>query len=519
MKSLTDSWSSNSNMSKHNTASSFDNKQQLIVSIGITITAIYLILGLLIPFYDWDIRDWMALQGSSPIGFYHPVMPHSVVPGIMVGLFANMTGIALFESHIIVSCLFSGIGLTVLMLFSYKITGKLVASIILGIMFSFTRTFLMITLSGENDLIGAFYVALILYLVWKFYREDMVRADMNIIYLALGIMAASLTLFHLQWTVVGIVLPGMFVLVKENISFRELPRKIADKEFLTSTLLAYAGYGIGMIVVFALVSPLMGYEPVSLDLLSDFVRLNLSTTESFTSNPDWFFLASGRTVTEQLDIFFTGMVRAFYYNQFAIAGDFLATNEFPFVALSVIFCINPIVNYIFLPSEDHKRGYFRILLVCELFYAIYMFMYEPHSLERWSPFVILMCWHNALILDFPVLNNLNMNRINENKFLMITSGFFGFIGGLIVDQTIIHSGDFNVTDITNLLTALNLVVVIIVGIIVLTPQKWARSFRGYRISLSIGFLLCLFVGFFAYLYFTSVFLYLLSCNASQAGWC
>ncbi|MHA2298001.1 MAG: hypothetical protein ACXAEU_17920 [Candidatus Hodarchaeales archaeon] len=495
--------------------------EKLLISIGISITAIYLILGLLFPLYDWDIADWMALNPVPVnINFYSPVIPHAILPGLLVGLFANITLIPLLQSHIIVSCIFSGLGLTFLMLLSYKITNKLVTSVILGIMFSFTRTFLLITLSGENDLFGAFYIAILFYFSWKVYNNrNMTIERRNNYFFLLGLLSASLTIFHLQMTIIGVIFPGIFVLTKEKIPFREILSKIRTKELLLPLFLAFFGYGIGMLVLFALISPFMGYSPANLDLILEFARRNLSTTESFTSNPGWFFLSSGRSITEQLDIWLDGMIRAFYHNQFTVTGDFLSTGEFPFIALSCIFCINPVVNYIFQSPDDPKKDYFRVLLVCELFYAFYMFLYEPNSLERWSPFVIMMCWHNALILDFPVLNNLDMNDVKEKKFLIMGGLIVGVIVGFFVDQFVIRAEILGSANVSTILMILNLIAVFFVGILILTPEKWARFFRKYQLSVGTGLLLSLILGFFIYMYVTSVFLYLINCNASQAGWC
>ncbi|MHA2295721.1 MAG: hypothetical protein ACXADA_06860 [Candidatus Hodarchaeales archaeon] len=496
----------------------------ILVSIGISIMIIYLILGVFFPIYDWDIANWMSMSDDSfPINleFYHPILPHAIIPGILVGYFANLTRISLYYSHIIISCLFSGLGLTFLMLLSYKITKRLIPSIILGIMFSFTRTFLLITLSGENDLFGAFYIAILLYFAWNVLEDkDLDRNELKVRYIVLSSFSALLTLFHLQLTIIGIILPGIIVLYKENTSFKEISKKREVKNLLVSLLLAYLAYIISMVIYFVSLSIMFDTrEPVSLSLLFDFLKINVNTTEMFGSNTSWSFLFSGRTFIDQLLIFMAGMVRAFYYNGLTFAGNFVTYSAFPFFVLSCIFYLNPILDLFFRTTDNSKKRYKQVLLVCELLYAIYIFMYEAYSLERWSPLIIMLCWHNSLIIDFPLINYKNIDKIKKKIILIIGVFVVGIITGLMVDQFIFRSNIFEPLLILIILSILNIITALIFGALILAPEKLIKFFDKYELSLIANLVLSLLAGFLVYIYFTSVILYLINCNASQAGWC
>jgi len=496
----------------------FNSEEKSLIALGLVITLIYLIMGMLIPQYDWDIADWMSMH-SLPldIGFFSPIIPHSLLPGIFVGLFANFTRIALLTSHIIVSCVFTGLGLIFLMIVSYRITGKIIVPIIMAVLLSVSRTFLIISLSGENDLVGTFYLVLLLYFTWVVLtKADLPSSDRKVYYFLIGLFSAGLTLFHVQMTVIGVIIPGILVITKDEVPLWKLHK---NKETVLSGIIAYNGFAIGIIVSFALVSPIMGYSYSTFDLLIQFLNLNLSTTEQFTSNPSWFFLASGRSLGEQLDIFLSGMVRAFYYNQFTFGNNFFYTSEFPFIALSCIFCINPVVDYLFRKEGDNKKKFLRVLLACEAFYAFYMFLYEPNSLERWSPFVVLIGFHNAIILDFPVLNNIDFGGVSGKRKSLVFVFFVGLFIGFIIDQIVIRGGALDPTSVEILFLLLNMIVVSIVGFLILIPEKIAHSFSNFRLTVITTFFLLVIAGIFIYLYFVSVFLYLITCGASQAGWC
>lgn len=60
--------------------------------------------------------------------------------------------------------------------------------------------------------------------------------------------------------------------------------------------------------------------------------------------------------------------------------------------------------------ERSSKRYYQILLVLQLIWLGYTFNYEPFSAERWVPLVVLVAWHNALLLDLRGSQNLNGHR-------------------------------------------------------------------------------------------------------------
>lgn len=486
-----------------------NSEEKTILSSGLFLTFIYILLGAFFPQYDWDIASWMALrQIPLSLNFYDPVIAHSIFPGVLVGLIANNISIDLLFLHILLSCIFTGLGITVFMLLCYRITGKVIASITIGIIFAITRTSLIISLTGENDLFSIAIISFVLFYLYNIISEHKITGiSKTKYYIIFSFICAWLTIFHLQLMVIGIVLPGITIFSLEFY----FKNKTLNKEQLVLFFISYASYMAGLIISFSLMSIFMGYDPFTINLLTKFFDLNFATASSFSQNPNWSYLASGRTPFQQFDIWINGLVRAFFFVQYTNPLDIFFSPDFIFILLSIILLIIPILDYLYRSNNDRLKQYFLILILTEIVYSTYMFFYEPQSLERWAPFITVILWHNGLILRFPVFENFNFNIIKRNQEKTLILFGFGLIAGFILDTNLLTDISIFSKDIFLIMNIL----VLILFLIIIFSSSSNRSTNFPVIALI--FLLVL--GFFAYFWLSRVFFSLLSCQASQAGWC
>ena len=100
----------------------------LLTAIGLTV--VHLVLSLSYPRVDWDILQASldkSPHSNAPVapGLGRPVLGQALLPGVLVWLFANLSGLPFLTAHVIVSAHLLGLTLYLLMFLSFRITRRL----------------------------------------------------------------------------------------------------------------------------------------------------------------------------------------------------------------------------------------------------------------------------------------------------------------------------------------------------------------------------------------------------------
>ena len=421
-------------------------KEVVFVIVAAVSAAAHLALGVTFPLLDWDIAQASLAKppisdGSFVLGWGQPVLPQAFLHGLMAGLFAMTSRFPLLTSHIIISCLFSGATVFLLMFLSWRISGGVASSLVVGILFSLARSTGAINRAGENDLTAGPVLLLALFLLHPsggrpFLQRRWGRA-------ALALLFALLPFFHIQLSIIA----ALFMLLQAGLEWTE--KRSLRGSFEIVLIAGLFVLGLGMFL-----GPAVGYSIFSTGLLQAVFGWNarlageiaVSRDFSFFASLDWgthisWFIHALRTQLFggwfhedrvvgfglALLLFFGPWVAVFWIDGrvgkrlLRIAAgvallwalvmiakpvpgwgtDLVLGVNMSVYGFCLIFWILPLLSFLLNRPTGTLGAYHAGLLLLQLAWFVYSFCYETLSAERWVPVVVVAAWHNALILKWP----------------------------------------------------------------------------------------------------------------------
>ncbi len=424
-----------------------------LVVLGVVLATAHVVLGLSFPRLDLDI---ISLSYSKrplsnddiAVGLRRPVWEYAPLHGLVAGHLANLAGLPLLSAHIVASGLFFGAALILLMSLSFKITGKLGSSLSVGIFFSLCRSVLIVNSSGENDLAGAPFLVVLLYLAYgvgQFPRAATAQWRRLVV---MGLLLAVLLVSHIQSILLAATFPVLVAFLK--------PQRAPWLDLVLRLVVVVLSTAVSLFTLLALITLDLEYRGGPLQFIQYAMRtvVALSARDfSFASSDTtlltqfmWFVRALGTHLMggwfhfgRQYLIWglfsvsaltFTFVVLPLYHRKklsrvglllastfpLALAAYMIAyeppssAGEFVLWAFSLLFWVFPLLDYATTSNERSSKRYYQLLLALEVIWLGYTSGYEPLSGERWMPLIVLMAWHNALILDLQGFQSLNRRR-------------------------------------------------------------------------------------------------------------
>ena len=443
-------------------------KEIVFVMVAALSTAAHLALGFSFPELDWDIAlaslaQPPSLEGTFALGWGQPVLPQAFLHGLTAGLFAMTTGLPLLASHIIISCAFFGVAVFLLMFLSWRITGGVAASIVVAILFSLARSSGAINRMGENDLMAAPVLLLILFLLYP--GNGLSRLPQRLVQAALAFLLALLPFCHVQLSIMAFLL----LLLHAGVEW-------ASKRNLRGSLELGLMAGFFILVLNVFLGPAVGYSIFSVGLLKAVFGSNARLAGEIAASKDFSLFASldwgthfgwfvhalrtqlfGGWFHEDRVIGFVSALLLFFgpllglrwmagrlgKSRLRIVAGIAFVGALVLIAMPVpgwgtdlvlgvnmsvfgfclLFWVLPLFFYVLNRPSGILGAYHAGLLLLQLAWFVYCFCYETLSSERWVPVVVAAAWHNALILRWPRVESVARWRLAGALAVAVTTGF------------------------------------------------------------------------------------------------
>lgn len=476
-------------------------KELLLFVIGFLILGFYIYWGKTVPVWEPDIEFWSAND---------PIVIYSLIPSIIVKFVSDLAAIPLIRSFVLVSCIAAGITIIIYLQMVFHITQSLFFTLLCGFLMAFSRAFLIISLSGENDLIYGAYFLLVFYYFTTLLSHPQENAPSYKKLFRLGIVIAPFPFFHLQLILFWAIFPPVFIFLSQRESFKTF----FWKRVLISHTVLYLGLFICALSLFVLSNMYLRNGLISIPILMEFFLLFLPPLQAYFENPVYFYFSSERTLLDQFNLFLNGLSLSFYYDQFLLFYYESLFEIIPFFIFSLGIIFSPVIR--FKSIENHVyRNILKSIFFSAGIFSLYVFFYEPQSPERWSSLLLLIfiaipfTFNHEKHLNYEFNPNLGLKRTGWGLVSAFMGIVFSWLYGtkiLIIDEDIARMIHISVVSIGFIL---------ILVILLLPFQRSAFVNRSFIFFIIMIFLIMFFCG----VYIQFIILFINSCSIKHTLWC